>query len=116
VAHFAELDEENFVTRLIRVSNSIMLDQEGVEQESLGVSFCQGLFGGRWVQTSYNGTHRKNYAGVGYIYDTTRDAFIAPQPYESWALDEDTCTWIAPIPYPEDGTIYRWDESTTSWV
>ena len=81
---------------------------------------------GDWIQTSYNtqgGVHllggtplRKNYAGIGYTYDRTRDAFIPPQPFSSWTLNEETCLWDAPTPYPTDGKIYRWDEPTTSWV
>ena len=81
---------------------------------------------GEWIQTSYNtsgGVHsegntplRKNYAGVGFTYDATRDAFIAPQPYPSWVLDEDTCIYEAPVPYPTDDLMYSWDEDTTSWV
>jgi hypothetical protein len=80
---------------------------------------------GTWIQTSYNthgGQHpegrplRKNYAGVGYTYDSVRDAFIPPQPFASWTLNEDTCLWDAPTPMPTDGKIYRWDEPTTSWV
>jgi len=80
---------------------------------------------GQWIQTSYNthgGQHpegrplRKNYAGVGYTYDSVRDAFIPPQPFASWALNEDTCLWDAPVAYPTDGKFYRWDEPTTSWV
>jgi hypothetical protein len=80
---------------------------------------------GEWIQTSYNthgGQHpegrplRKNYAGIGYTYDSQRDAFIPPKPYASWVLNEETCLWESPIPYPTDGKIYRWDESTTSWV
>jgi hypothetical protein len=80
---------------------------------------------GQWIQTSYNthgGQHpegrplRKNYAGVGFTYDAVRDAFIPPQPFASWLLDEDTCLWEAPTPMPTDGKIYRWDEPTTSWV
>lgn len=81
---------------------------------------------GVWVQTSYNtygGVHllggsplRKNYAGIGYTYDRERDAFIPPQPFASWALNEDTCLWGAPTPHPDDGKAYKWDEETTSWV
>ena len=80
---------------------------------------------GDWVQTSYNthgGQHpegrplRKNYAGIGYTYDSDRDAFIPPKPFASWVLNEDTCLWDAPVPYPADGNKYRWDEATTSWV
>jgi hypothetical protein len=81
---------------------------------------------GEWIQTSYNthgGVHtlggtplRKNYAGIGYTYDRTRDAFIPPQPFASWLLDEETCLWNAPVAMPDDGKIYQWDEATTSWV
>jgi hypothetical protein len=68
------------------------------------------------MQTSYNGSIRKNYAGQSYLYDPVRDAFIAPKPYESWSLDEDTCRWKAPVDYPTDGKLYTWDEPTTAWV
>ena len=68
------------------------------------------------MQTSYNGNIRKNFAGIGYTYDLARDAFIAPKPYASWVLNETTCRWEAPTPYPDDGNSYSWDESTTSWV
>ena len=71
---------------------------------------------GSWIETSYNGTIRKNYAGVGYTYDSVRDAFIPPQPYASWTLNEDTCLWDSPVPYPTDDLMYSWDEPTTSWV
>ena len=70
---------------------------------------------GTWVQTSYNGNFRKNYAGIGYTYDETRDAFYTPQPYPSWTLNETTCQWEAPTPYPDDGEIYIWNEETLSW-
>jgi hypothetical protein len=80
---------------------------------------------GQWIQTSYNthgGQHpegrplRKNYAGIGFTYDAVRDAFIPPQPFSSWILNEDTCLWDAPVAYPADGKIYRWDEPTTAWI
>tara|TARA_R110000787_G_scaffold176997_1_gene289056 strand:- start:349 stop:666 length:318 start_codon:yes stop_codon:yes gene_type:complete len=71
---------------------------------------------GEWIQTSYNGNFRKNYAGIGYTYDLTRDAFIPAKPYPSWTLVEDTCLWTAPIAYPDDGKIYEWNEGTTAWV
>jgi hypothetical protein len=115
MAHFAELGMDNIVQRVIVVHNNELLDGDGVEQESLGVAFCQGLFGGTWVQTSYNGNFRKNFAGYGYQYDETRDAFIPPKPFESWLLNEDTCRWVAPTAYPNDGNDYIWNESTTSW-
>jgi len=70
---------------------------------------------GEWLQTSDNGTIRKNYAGVGYIYDRVRDAFIPPKPFESWILNENTCLWIAPVPYPDDDNKYTWNEETTNW-
>jgi len=113
MAHFAQI-ENGVVTQVIVVANEELL-LDGVENEAKGVEFCQSLFGGAWVQTSYNGNIRKNYAGLGYIYDNTRDAFIPPQPYPSWVLVEETCQWAAPTPIPTDG-IYQWDEPTTSWI
>lgn len=94
MAHFAKLDDTNTVTEVIVVHNNELLDN-GVESEAKGIAFCQSLFGGNWVQTSYNGNIRKNYAGIGYSYDAVRDAFIPPKPTEGeWVLDEDTCRWI----------------------
>ncbi len=116
MAHFAQLDKNNLVTQVIVVhNNDCMVD--GVEREEVGIAFCQSLFGAdtRWVQTSYNGNMRKNFAGIGYQYDVQRDAFIPPQPYPSWLLDELTCQWNAPVPYPSDGSVYRWDESQKNW-
>ena len=115
MAHFAELGMDNIVQRVIVVHNNELLDGDGVEQESLGISFCQGLFGGTWVQTSYNGNMRKNFAGVGFTYDSTRDAFIAPTPYPSWVLNEETCRWEAPVAKPDDGNQYTWNEELTAW-
>ena len=115
MAHFAEIGLNNTVLRVIVVHNNDCL-LNGVETESVGADFCRNLFGGTWVQTSYNGTIRKNYAGVGYTYDATRDAFIAQQPYASWTLDETTCLWNPPTPMPQDNKRYSWDEATTSWV
>jgi hypothetical protein len=117
MAHFAQLNESNVVTQVIVVHNNELM-HDGVEQEAKGVAFCQSLFGAQtnWKQTSYNGNMRKNYAGVGYTYDAVRDAFIAPKPYPSWVLDEATCQWGAPVPMPQDGKIYRWDEPTVSWI
>jgi len=116
MAHFAQLDENSVVTQVIVVHNNECLDANGVESEAVGAGFCTRLFGGRWVQTSYNASMRKNYAGIGYTYDAGRDAFITPQPYPSWVLIEDTCQWQAPVPMPDDGKPYSWDESTTSWL
>lgn len=93
MAHFAELDENNVVKQVIVVHNNELL-VDGVESESKGIVFCQSLFGGNWIQTSYNGTIRKNYAGIGFTYDPVRDAFIPPKPEEGeWVLNEDTCQW-----------------------
>ncbi len=118
MAHFAELDN-NIVQQVIVVSNEDTLDSQGNESEDVGIQFCTDLLGGVWKQTSYNSNIRKNYAGIGYSYDETRDAFIAPQPYASWVLDENTCWWEAPIPYPTDlveGEEANWDEDTLSWI
>ena len=114
MAHFAELDDNNIVKQVIVVHNNELLDESGNESEQKGIDFCTYLFGGRWVQTSYNGNFRKNYAGVSYIYDPIRDAFIAPQSYPSWVLDEE-CQWKAPIPYPTDGKLYDWNEKEQTW-
>jgi hypothetical protein len=98
------------------VSNVIVADQDVIDS---------GLFGTGWVQTSYNthgGVHpegtplRKNYAGIGYTYDSVRDAFIPPRPYPSFVLNEDTCLWDPPVPRPTDGNIYTWNEATGAWV
>lgn len=115
MAHFAQLDENNTVTQVIVVANEeLMLD--GVENETKGIMFCKSLFGEdtRWVQTSYNGNKRKNYAGIGYTYDPVNDWFFAPQPFPSWTLDSEA-KWQAPTPYPTDGKFYTWNESTLTW-
>lgn len=112
MAHFAQLDENNIVTKVL------VIEQDVIDT---------GLFGepSSFVQTSYNthgGVHilggtplRKNYAGIGYTYDSGRDAFIPPKPYNSWTLIEDTCLWTAPVAMPTDGKVYSWDEETLSW-
>jgi hypothetical protein len=115
LAHFARI-ENNLVTQVIVVNNKDTSTPDGTEVESIGVAFCQRLFGGNWVKTSYNGNVRKNYAGVGYTYDSGRDAFIPPKPFNSWVLNENTCQWEAPTPMPTDGKKYSWDEATTAWV
>ena len=113
MSHFAQIDENNIVTQVI------VIEQDVVDT---------GLFGNpsSWIQTSYNtrgGVHtqggtplRKNYAGIGYTYDSIRDAFIPPKPFNSWILNEDTCSYEAPTPMPTDDKIYSWDEETTSWI
>jgi hypothetical protein len=118
MAHFAKLDANNIVLEVNVVDNEHLLDANGVEHENLGIAFLVQWSGGYpyWKQTSYNGNFRKNYAGIGLIYDAGRDAFIEPQPYPSWILNETTCRWEPPVPYPTDGKYYAWDETTTSWV
>jgi hypothetical protein len=117
MAHFAQLDENNVVTQVIVVANDELL-LDGVESEAKGVIFCKSLFGEdtKWVQTSYNATIRKNYAGIGFKYDSALNAFIAPKPFNSWTLDEDTAQWEAPTPYPTDGKTYRWSEDDLTWL
>ena len=102
MSHFAKLDN-NVVTEVI------VTEQDFINSGAVGDSFL-------WVQTSYNGNFRKNYASVGGTYDKVRDAFIAPKPYPSWVLVEDTCQWKAPTAMPNDGKAYAWDEDTTAWV
>ena len=114
MAHFAQL-ENNVVTKVIVVSNQDILDENGQESEQKGIDFCSNLLGGTWIQTSYNGRIRKNYAGIGYKYDADLDAFIPPQPYTSWLLDEETAQWKAPTPYPNDDKRYTWNEETLNW-
>lgn len=116
MAHFAELDSNNVVLRVIVVANADTASADGTEKEYIGQAFCERLLGGIWKQTSYNGNFRKNYAGIGYTYDAGRDAFIPPQPYPSWTLDETTCEWNAPIPMPTDGKAYKWEENFQSWI
>jgi hypothetical protein len=108
MAHFAEINEDGVVLRVLVVPDA----QEHRGQEFLADDL--GL-GGTWVQTSYNARIRKNYAGVGMIYDNSRDAFITEQPYASWILNEETCQWEAPVAYPNDGVMYMWNEELTDW-
>lgn len=116
MAHFAEIDNNNVVLRVIVVDNKDTSTPDGTEIESIGVDFCQRLFGGNWKQTSYNGNIRKNYAGIGYTYDSVRDAFIPPKSFESWILDENSCLWNPPVPKPTDDKMYFWDEDSVNWV
>ena len=117
MAHFAKLDQNNVVLEVNVVDNKHLLDANGIEREELGIAFLVQWSHGYsyWKQTSYNGNFRKNYAGIGFIYDVSRDAFIPPKPYASWSLNETTCLWDAPIAYPIDGKEYMWDEPTLSW-
>lgn len=116
MAHFAEVDNNGVVQRVIVVANKDTADANGNEMESIGVAFCQKLLGGTWLQTSYNGNIRKNYAGIGYTYHADIDAFVPPQPFASWLLNTDTAQWEAPVPMPNDGEMYRWDEEVGNWV
>lgn len=106
MSHFAELDENNTVIRVLVGDDK--LPNEGYDW------FVENL-GGTWVQTSYNGKIRKNFAGIGFTYDEEKDAFIAPQPFPSWTLNEANCRWMSPLPYPQDGRIYEWDEEAKLW-
>ena len=117
MAHFAQLNGTYVVIQVIVVNNDTIDNLPFPESESVGIAFCQSLFGSTtdWKQTSYNANFRKNYAGIGFTYDTILDAFIAPQPYPSWLLNTTTCQWQAPVSYPTDGKIYIWDEATVSW-
>jgi hypothetical protein len=130
MASFAKI-ENNTVIAVHSVVNEVLKDSNGIEQEAIGVQFLKNLYNDPeaiWKQTSYNtqgnihslgGTpFRKNHAGIGYIYDSQRDAFIPPKPYNSWVLNEDTCNWDAPIPMPNDVSIdrrYTWNEETKNW-
>ena len=114
MAHFAELDENNNVLRIIVVNNDELLDENGNESEAKGIAFCQSLFGGNWIQTSYNSTIRKRYAAPGMIYNSALDAFIEPKPFPSWTLNEETASWIPPTPRPPG--FFIWDEENLVWV
>ena len=111
MAHFAKLNSENVVDQVVVVHNNDAPD------EASGIAFLNNLFGdGTWVQTSYSGSIRKNYAGVGYAYNSQLDAFISPQPFPSWSLATETCQWASPTPMPADNKNYRWDEAALAWV
>ena len=126
MAHFCQLDENNVVTQVIVVSNEDTSDSNGVEVEEIGVAFCKKLLGAdtRWKQTSYNNNFRVRYAGISYTYNETLDAFIPPQPFPSWVLNEETADWESPVgPAPElteeeieARSFYRWDEENLEWV
>jgi hypothetical protein len=130
MASFAKLNN-NIVERVESVVNEVLKDSNGVEQEANGIQFLRNLYNepnAIWKQTSYNthgGVHsnegipfRKNHAGISYIYDENRDAFIPPKPYNSWILNEQTCLWEAPVAYPVDSNInnrYIWNEEILNW-
>lgn len=116
MAHFAKLDDNNVVLS-VHVVNNDVITVDGAESEQAGIDFLSDLHGhALWKQTSYNGTFRKNYAGIGYTYNETLDAFIPEKPWTSWILNESTCQWEAPVPQPQDGKFYGWDESTQNWI
>jgi hypothetical protein len=116
MAHFAEIDSEGTVQRVLVLSND-RITQDGEEVEELGTAYLQKMFPDTdWVQTSYNNNFRKRYAGKGMKYDVERDAFIPPQPFPSWLLNEESLSWEAPFPMPDDDKIYKWDEENQSWV
>ena len=126
MASFAKIGLNSKVIEVLSVVNEVLHDSNGIEQESIGIDFLTKLTGYPiWKQTSYNthgGVHdnggtplRKNHAGIGYTYDETRDAFIPPKPFNSWVLNEDTCRWEAPVAYPTDGNIYKWNETNLNW-
>lgn len=107
MAHWAEIDEKNIVVR-VTVGDNNVPDQ--------GYQWLIDNLGGTWIQTSYNSRIRKNFAGIGMTYDSVRDAFIEPKPFDSWLLNEDTCRWQPPIPVPRDGKLYFWSESNLLWT
>jgi hypothetical protein len=112
MAHFAKLGTGNIIEQVIVVSNDIAVTEQA------GIDFLNNLYKDRnvvWKQTSYNNNFRKNFAGIGYQYDQQRDAFIAPKPFNSWVLNENTCCWEAPVSKPQDDNIYTWNESTLTW-
>jgi hypothetical protein len=116
MAHFAKIDENNIVQQVIVVTNEDCGNLEFPESEIVGQTFLNSIgLEGIWKQTSYNGNFRKNYAGMGYTYDESRNAFIPLKPYPSYILNEDTCQWDAPIPRPNDDKFYDWDEENLTW-
>ena len=112
MTNFAKIGVGNIIEKVVAVNDNVSTT------EQVGVEFLNNLYGSRdvWKQTFINGSQRKNYAGVGYTYDESRDAFIPPKDYPSWTLNETTCLWEAPVAYPDDGKKYNWNEETTSWV
>ncbi len=126
MASFAKIGLNNKVIEVLSVVNEVLHDSNGIEQEVIGIDFLTKLTGYPvWKQTSYNthgGVHssggtplRKNHAGIGYTYDETRDAFIAPKPFNSWILNESTCLWNAPVAYPSNNGNYKWNETNLNW-
>ena len=116
MATFAKLGLNGKVIDVQSISNNVITDSNGVEQETLGIDFLTELTNWPiWKQTSYNNNFRKNHASIGYTYDEDRDAFIPPRPYASWTLNETSCTWECPVSHPQDGNNYIWNEETQLW-
>lgn len=119
MAYFAQLNSLNNVDQIISINNSVLREPEisFPQTELLGQMFISDVLKlpGVWKQTSFNKSFRKNFAGVGYSYDKDRDAFIPPKPYNSWILNEYSCNWDSPVPYPNDGNSYSWDEQNQTW-
>ena len=122
MAHFAELNSNNVVLRVVVVENKDTIDAHGVEKEHIGVAHLEKVLGGTWKQTSYNGNIRKNFAGIGFTYNVELDAFVPPKPFPSWILNTEQANWNSPTPLPSDASelvfpeYYDWDEDTISWV
>lgn len=114
MAHFAEIDSNNIVLRVLVVGNDQII-VDGEESEQAGKDLLSNLLGGTWVQTSYNANFRKNFAGIGYEWRADLDGFVGAKPYESWVLNETTCQWEAPTAYPNDDNDYIWNENTETW-
>jgi hypothetical protein len=117
MAQFAKMNGAQ-VIEVIVVNNNDLDNLAFPESEPVGIAYLQSIFGvdTKWLQTSYNASFRKNYAGTGYTYDSVLDAFIAPKPYLSWTLDTNSCQWVSPIPYPDTPGVYMWNEETQTWI
>jgi hypothetical protein len=119
MAHFVKLNSDNVVLNILVVNNDDINNLPFPESEPVGIAFLESIFGAEegvtWKQTSYNNNFRFQYAGIGFIYDTQRDAFIPPQPFPSWVFDEQNMGYVAPTPYPDDNKFYIWDEPTLNW-
>jgi hypothetical protein len=115
MAHFAELDENNVVLRVVLVDNKDTADENGNEVESIGIAYLENLLGGKWLQTSYNHRIRGCYAGQGSNYDPISDRFYNAQTFASWKLNKETLTWEPPTPRPSDGNLYVWNEDKINW-
>jgi hypothetical protein len=125
MAHFALLNNDNIVIDIIAIDNKDILNSDGIENEKIGIDFCNSLIPGKWLQTSYSRKFRKNFATIGMIYDQKRDAFITQQPYPSWIFNEETYQWQSPVPnkyeeylkeYRKIGGITSWDETNQKWI